>query len=184
MKKSLVIVYSMLALVLVIAFFVGGVDLILKGLVISGRTGTSSALMLLASFLLIGQLNILLTGDVIEKWLERFKGVKAIVVSAIAGGLFPGGPYIYYPFILSFKDKNMPMYVFVSFLFGKQIYDFSRLPMEVSFLNPRITVIRFLITLPIPIILGLLVKRVLGSDKTLKDYLEEGESSGSNNNNS
>lgn len=93
MKKSLVIVYSMLALVLVIAFFVGGADLILKGLVISGRTGTSSALMLLASFLLIGQLNILLTGDVIEKWLERFKGVKAIVVSAIAGGLFPGGPY-------------------------------------------------------------------------------------------
>ena len=50
--------------------------------------------MLLASFVIIGQLNVLLTSDLIKKWLERFEGIKAIIVSAIAGGLFRRALYI------------------------------------------------------------------------------------------
>ena len=102
--------------------------------------------MILASFIIIGQLNVLLTPEVIEKWLQKFSGIKAVVVSAIAGGLFPGGPYIYYPFIASFKDKKLPFYIFISFIFGKQVYDFTRLPMEISLVSYRMAIIRNLIT--------------------------------------
>ena len=50
--------------------------------------------MLLASFIIIGQLNVLLTADLIEKWLQVFSEIKAIIVSAIAGGLFQGALYL------------------------------------------------------------------------------------------
>ena len=60
---------------------------------------------------------------------------------------------------MSFKDKNLPIYIMISFLFGKHIYDLSRLPMEVGFVGLETAIIRFLITLPIPIIVGLLVQR-------------------------
>ena len=124
----------------------GGSTLVLLGIGLSIRTALNSFLMILASFIIIGQLNVLLTPEVIEKWLQKFSGIKAVVVSAIAGGLFPGGPYIYYPFIASFKDKKLPFYIFISFIFGKQVYDFTRLPMEISLVSYRMAIIRNLIT--------------------------------------
>ncbi len=154
-KQSLIIVYSVSAILIVVAYFMGGSTLVLLGIGLSIRTALNSFLMILASFIIIGQLNVLLTPEVIEKWLQKFSGIKAVVVSAIAGGLFPGGPYIYYPFIASFKDKKLPFYIFISFIFGKQVYDFTRLPMEISLVSYRMAIIRNLITLPIPIIVGL-----------------------------
>ena len=115
-KQSLIIVYSVSAILIVVAYFMGGSTLVLLGIGLSIRTALNSFLMILASFIIIGQLNVLLTPEVIEKWLQKFSGIKAVVVSTIAGGLFPGGPYIYYPFIASFKDKSCP-FIFLFHLF-------------------------------------------------------------------
>lgn len=90
--------------------------------------------MLLASFVIIGQLNVLLTSDLIKKWLER------------------------------------------------QVYDFSRLPMESSFMGIDITLMRNIITLPIPIVVGILAKRFLKSVDIYNLNLKAGEKIGSNNN--
>ena len=181
-KQSMLIVYIASAFLIIIGLFVGGSNLVFEGLKISLNTAIKSAIMLLASFVIIGQLNVLLTSDLIKKWLERFEGIKAIIVSAIAGGLFPGGPYIYYPFIMSFKDKNLPSYILISFIFGKQVYDFSRLPMESSFMGIDITLMRNIITLPIPIVVGILAKRFLKSVDIYNLNLKAGEKIGSNNN--
>jgi uncharacterized membrane protein YraQ (UPF0718 family) len=159
MKQSLIIVYVASAVLIIAAFFIGGSSLVLEGVTLSVNTALRSVLLILASFVIIGQLNVLLTAEVIEKWLQKFSGIKAIIVGAIAGGLFPGGPYIYYPFIASFKDKNLPFYVFISFVFGKEVYDITRLPMEASLVSLKIAVIRYIITLPIPIIVGLYFER-------------------------
>ncbi|NLW22893.1 MAG: hypothetical protein GXY88_06525 [Tissierellia bacterium] len=183
MKQSFVIIYGALAILLIIAYFVGGGSIILEGINKSKGIATSSFFMLLASFIIIGQLNVLLTADLIEKWLQVFSGIKAIIVSAIAGGLFPGGPYIYYPFVMSFKDKNLPIYIMISFLFGKHIYDLSRLPMEVGFVGLETAIIRFLITLPIPIIVGLLVQRYPNIITFVSD-LKAGERDGRDHHNS
>jgi uncharacterized membrane protein YraQ (UPF0718 family) len=167
-KQSLIIIYSAILILVIAALLIGGGSLLSEGINISIKTAMNSGLMILASFVIIGQLNVLLTAEAIEKWLQKFSGIKAVLASAAAGGLFPGGPYIYYPFISSFKDKNLPFYIFISFIFGKEIYDITRLPMEASLISPEIAVIRYLITLPIPIIMGL--------------YFESRRKDGSNNN--
>ena len=182
MKQSLIIVYATLAILIVIAYLLGGNRAVLEGINISINTAYRSGLMLIASFIVIGQLNVLLTSDIIEKWLQKFKGLKAIIVSAIAGGLFPGGPYIYYPFISSFKDMELPFYILISFIFGKHIYDFSRFPMEVSLIGLNISIIRNLITLPIPIIVGVLAQRFYKN--TSSPIGKAGENNGPNHNNS
>ena len=74
MKQSLIIVYVTLAVLIVIAFFTGGSALVTEGLIISVNTAYKSALMLAASFIIIGQLNVLLTADTLEKWLNKFSG--------------------------------------------------------------------------------------------------------------
>lgn len=184
MKQSIIIIYGALAILLIVAYFMGGIELIFEGLNISLATGYNSALMLLASFVVIGQLNVLLTSEMIEGWLHRFKGIKAILVSAFAGGLFPGGPYIYYPFIATFAGKNLPFYILISFVLGKQIYDFSRLPMEASLISPQIALIRYIITLPIPIVVGLFARKFLNSKDIISYSMEVGDEDFTDHNNS
>ncbi|HZK00044.1 MAG TPA: hypothetical protein VFC79_08555 [Tissierellaceae bacterium] len=183
MRKSMLIIGISAAAFIIIAYLVGGSGLVLEGFNISMRTANQSALMLLASFVVIGQIQVLLSKEMLDRWLQKFSGIKGIIISALAGGLFPGGPYIYYPFVLSFKEKELPFYIFVSFVFGKHVYDFSRFPMEMSLINPNIAVIRNLITLPIPIIVGMLAQRYFNNKTMETMFVKVGDHDDSNHNN-
>jgi uncharacterized membrane protein YraQ (UPF0718 family) len=174
LKKSLIVI-AVSALVLVIAAkIVGGWNLILEGLETAWNTAIQSALMLVVSFIVIAQIQILLSKERIDSWLGKYSGIKGIAISAIAGGLIPGGPYVYYPLAKSFAEKGLPVYILIAFLFGKHLYDFSRLPMEISLIDPQVALIRNLITLPIPIIAGLLAQRLL-KNRTIGNIFSEGE---------
>ena len=175
LKKSLLVIIIAAVILVFIAMLVGGSSLVLQGLEKAWGTALQSSLMLVASFMVIGQLHVLLTKEKLDKWLGKYSGLKGILISALAGGLFPGGPYIYYPFARSLADKGLPFYILIAFLYGKNIYDFSRIPMEVSLVNPQIALIRLLITLAIPIITGLLAKRLF-QHRSVEDVLaREGE---------
>ena len=76
----------------------------------------------------------------------------------------------------------MPFYVFIAFIFGKQVYDFARLPMEISLVRADTALIRYLITLPIPIIVGLSVKHFLGDNVKFNVNLKAGGKDDSDNN--
>jgi uncharacterized membrane protein YraQ (UPF0718 family) len=166
LKKSLLVIGVAVGVLLIAARTVGGEKLVLKGLESAWDTAIQSALLLVVSFIVIGQIQVLLSKEKLDKWLGEYSGIKGIVISAVVGGLLPGGPYIYYPFIRSFADKGLPFYVLIAFLFGKNIYDFTRIPLEVSLLDPKITLIRILITLPIPIIAGLLAQQLFKNIST------------------
>ena len=174
MKKSLIVIAVSVLVLVIVAMIVGGWNLVLQGLESAGDTAMKSALMLVVSFVVIGQIQVLLSKERIDNWLGKYSGVKGIAISAIAGGLIPGGPYVYYPFAQSFADKGFPTYILIAFLFGKHLYDFSRLPMEISLIDPQVALIRNLITLPIPIIAGLLAQRLL-KNRTIGNLFSKGE---------
>lgn len=181
MKRSLIIVSIAAGVFVLIAYLVGGNGLVLEGLTISLNSASNSALMLFASFMIIGQIQVLLTKEMLDRWFKRFSGIKGIVLSAVAGGLFPGGPYLYYPFVAGLTEKGLPFYILIAFLLGKNTYDFARFPMEASLVAPNIAVIRNLITFPIPIIASVLARRFFGN-KTIENILAQvGEKGASNN---
>jgi uncharacterized membrane protein YraQ (UPF0718 family) len=173
MKKSLIIIFIPTVILIFIAFITGGSSLVLNGCSIAMNTAVQSALMLFVSFVLIGQIQVLVTKEMLDRWLQKLSGIKGILLGALIGGMFPGGPYIYFPFIQSFNNKGMPFYIFIAFIFGKNVYDFARIPMEVSLIAPPITLIRNLITFPIPILFGLLAKR-LYQTRTMEDVFMNG----------
>ena len=174
MRKSLEVITVSVLLLVLVAVILGGWDLVLQGLKSAGNTAIKSALMLVVSFVVIGQIQVLLSRERMDSWLGKYSGVKGIAISAIAGGLIPGGPYVYYPFARSFTEKGLPAYILIAFLFGKHIYDFSRIPMEITLIDPQIALIRNLITLPIPIIAGLLAEYLL-KNRTVANLFSEGE---------
>ncbi len=159
MKKTAIGLLSAAVLMILLAYLLGGFPLVLKGLVQAGETTRQAFLMIVMAFLVIGQLQMLISSGMIKNWLQKFSGNRGIVMSALAGGLFPGGPYIFYPFLASFKGKGIPFYLLFSFVIGKQGYDFTRLPLEISLISPWLALLRNVITLPVPLILGLISKR-------------------------
>jgi len=174
-KKSLITILIPAVILIIIAYAAGGFDLVAEGFAISMKTALRSALMLLVSFVLIGQIQVLVTKETINRLLEKFSGLKGIVIGSIAGGLFPGGPYIYYPFIQSFNKKGMPFYILLAFISGKSVYDFSRIPMEVSMISPGIALVRNLITFPVPILIGLIAKRFYKARTTEDIFMKSGD---------
>lgn len=159
MKKTAFILVIVVLLVLLVTFYLGGTPLVAEGLTRAGETAMRASLLIVTAFIVIGQLQVLISSEMIKKWLDKYSGNKSLVFSSLAGGLFPGGPYIFYPFLAGFKGKDIPFYIIFSFVIGKQNYDFTRLPLEISLATPGIAALRNIITLPFPFIMSLIVRR-------------------------
>lgn len=160
MKKSLIGLAIATLILVLFAYFFGGTELVLAGLERAFGNTKKAALLILASFLLIGQLLCIVDENMIARTLKSIKGLKGIVMSAVVGGLFPVGPYLFYPFVKMFHGYDLPYYILIAFIFGKHTYDFARIPMEISLVSPRIALIRYFATLPIPIIAALITYRL------------------------
>ncbi len=174
MKNTAIILAVLTLALLAVAYITGGLDLVAEGLLTAGVTASRALLLIFAAFLVIGQLQALITSDMIKMWMQKYSGSRGIAISSVAGGLFPGGPYIFYPFLAGFKDKGIPFYLLFSFVSGKQIYDFTRFPLEISLITPWIAIMRNILTFPVPFIMGLISRRFFPRGVTGASW-EEGE---------
>lgn len=159
MKNTAITLAIAIVVLLLILFYTGGSPQVLESLNKAWQTVMRAFLLIIIAFVVIGQLQVLISPDIIKKWLNKYSGNKSIVISSLAGGLFPGGPYIFYPFLAGFKGKGIPFYLIFSFVSGKQSYDVTRLPLEASLTTPDLALLRNIITFPFPIIMGFIARR-------------------------
>ncbi len=174
MKGSFLGLFSATFLVILAVFSRGGWLLVGQGFSAALSTLFQALPLLVVAFIVTGQMQVLISLELIDRLWYRLTGVKGILISSIAGGLFPGPPYVYYPFISTFKNRQIPSYMFFSFVAGKQVYDLLRLPMEISLINPLIALLRNLITLPVPLLMGLIFKRFISQKTTARFFGERG----------
>ncbi len=84
--KSTTITLAVISLILlIVAFFTGGMDLVTEGLIASSVTAYRALLLIFAAFLVIGQLQTLITADMIKDWMQKYSGSKGILLSSLAG---------------------------------------------------------------------------------------------------
>ncbi len=159
MKNTAITLIIIVSVLLLILFYIGGSQLVLESLNKAWQTAMQAFLLIIIAFFVIGQLQVLISSDMIKRWLGKYSGNKSIVFSSLAGGLFPGGPYIFYPFLSGFKGKNIPFYLIFSFVAGKQSYDVTRFPLEASLTTPGLAILRNIITFPFPIVMGFIAKQ-------------------------
>ena len=76
MKRSLLIISTSTLAFIIITYVAGGISFLAEGFRISLNTALESALMLTASFLIIGQIQVLLSKAELDKWLQKFSGLR------------------------------------------------------------------------------------------------------------
>jgi len=132
----------------------GGSDLLLEGLGTGGIMLLRLGPLLLLAFATAGLVSVMVSSEQVARWLGKEAGWKGVFIGAAAGALVPGGPYVYFPLAATFLASGAEIGCIISFVTAKNLWTVSRLPLEVALIGPKITFIRFTVTLVFPILLG------------------------------
>ena len=119
---------------------------------------------LLISFLITGLVQVLIPKELINTWLGNQAGVKGILIGCAVGGLVPGSPYAVFPIVASLYRAGASLAAVVSFVSAWALWSVSRLPVEMTLIEPKAALVRYAITFLMPPTAGfiaLLVSRFL-----------------------
>jgi uncharacterized membrane protein YraQ (UPF0718 family) len=163
MRERTPIVLAVIALVLAgVAWWQGGPELAWAGLVQGGQTLLGVVPLLLAAFVIAGLIQTLVTQEVVARWLGAQSGWRGLALACLGGALMPGGPYVYYPIAAALLRSGAGLGALVAFVTAKNLWPVTRLPVEIALLGPRLTFIRFGVTLILPPLLGVVAESLFG----------------------
>ncbi|MDQ7795097.1 MAG: hypothetical protein RDU89_11905 [bacterium] len=145
----------------VLAYLQGGWALAWSGLASGMATLRAAALLVLFAFAVGGLFRVLVPASAIKKWLGGEAGLRGVLLGMAAGALTPGGPYVFYPLALALYRAGAGMGTIMAYVSAKIVWDVARIPLELAFLGPRLTAIRWAVTLFVPPAAGLLGERIL-----------------------
>ena len=163
MRNRIPLFLSLIVLILAgVAWWRGGPVLALAGLLQGGEIMLSVIPLLIAAFLIAGLIQALVSQAVVERWLGTEAGWRGILLACLAGALIPGGPYVYYPIAAALLQAGASMGVLVAFVTAKNLWSVTRLPLEFALLGPQLTLVRLVVTLIFPPLLGWLSETLFG----------------------
>jgi uncharacterized membrane protein YraQ (UPF0718 family) len=127
-----------------------------------------------AALTLAGFIWILMPRDKFSKLVGRYKGFSGLVLAEVAGIITPGGPSAAFPFLAIIGRAGADKGVMITYITSWALLGIQRvLVWDLPFMGADITTTRFLVTLPLPIIAGLIAQRLplnikLGKDEEQK----------------
>ncbi len=145
-----------------LAWYRGGWPLVFEGLLVGAKVLWGVLPLLVFAFLVAGLVQALVRERSVRRWLGAESGWRGIALACVAGALMPGGPYAYYPVAAVLLKSGAGLGVLVAFITAKNLWSITRLPLEFALLGPYLTIIRFLMTLFIPPLVGVLAQLLFG----------------------
>jgi len=121
--------------------------------------------LLVFAFIVAGMVQVLLSQEMVARWVGTESGIRGILVGSVAGGLTPGGPFVSLPLAAGLLRSGASAGTMVAYLTAWSLWAVNRLPMEVGILGWRFTLIRLVSTLFLPIIGGLIAQALFASTK-------------------
>lgn len=120
------------------------------------QTLAKIAPLLLFSLFVAGMVQVLY-GEGVERMIGASSGVRGLLIGAFAGAVPPSNMFVKLPIlagILSGGDIGVGM----SFYCGWNLWAFSRIPIEVGIVGWRFVVLKFVLVLILPVLLGYLAR--------------------------
>jgi|Deesub1362A_J573_1020465.scaffolds.fasta_scaffold01811_2 uncharacterized membrane protein YraQ (UPF0718 family) len=129
-----------------------------RGLSLARSTAKGTAPLLLLAFALVGYVQVLAPQDLIQHWIGPASGARGLLVGEIAGMLLPGGPYIVYPLIAALYEAGAGLGPVITMVTSWSALGLLSVSFELPFLGWRFSLLRLAITLPVPLIAGVLAQ--------------------------
>lgn len=134
----------------------------LSALEVAGETYADQMLALLprvsAALLISGFIQVLVPRELVAKWLGGAAGVKGVFVAAGVGALTPSGPILAYPLVVILRNAGASNVALITFVTSWSTLAVHRILMwELPLLGPEFTFVRYVSSIPLGIVAGLLV---------------------------
>jgi len=109
-------------------------------------------------------LTSLVPNEVVARHLGRQAGFRAIMLSSIIGSIMPGGPFVAFPIVVALGGAGASVGALIAFLTAWSVVGVHRLLVwEIPFMGAEFGTLRFLCSLPIPVIAGVVANRLSAS---------------------
>jgi len=116
---------------------------------------------LVVAALITGFVEVLLPREVVETWLSDASGWRGIALAWLAGVLTPGGSLVGLLLIAALYRAGVGISVLMTYATSFATLSLLRVPIEVGFYGWRLTGLRLLVSLILPIIAGGLTQVLL-----------------------
>jgi len=160
MKGTVVALILTLAVLMILALWRGTGTFVL-----GWRTSLQQLLhflpVLVVAMLIAGFTEVLLPTNVVESWLSDSSGWRGIALAWLAGILTPGGSIIGLPLVAALYKAGVGISVLMTYATSFATLSILRVPIEVGFYGWRLTGLRLLVSLVLPIIAGMLTQLLL-----------------------
>ncbi len=154
------IVFFLLAIVTGgICFRRYGMDAVMEALERSGALFYQIIPQLIAGLLIGGLVTRLVSRDKVARWLGGASGITGLLLATFAGLMTPGGPFTSFPMVYALWIAGADAGALIAFISAWSLLGFNRLIVwELPLLGVEFTTIRYLVSLPLPIVTGLMAR--------------------------
>ena len=116
------------------------------------------------ALMIAGYAQILVPQQTMGRWLGNRSGLRGLAVAEIAGILTPGGPFAAFPLVLALHRAGASLATCVTFLTAWSLIGLNRaLVWEIPFLGWEFVAVRLAVSLPLPILAGMLIQLLLAT---------------------
>jgi uncharacterized membrane protein YraQ (UPF0718 family) len=122
--------------------------------------------LLIFAFVVAGMVQVLISQEIIGRWIGAESGIRGIIIRAVAGGVCPGGPFVSLPIAAGLLRSGAGTGTMVAFITGWSVYAVGRLLMEVGILGWKFTFVRLVSTAFLPVLAGLIAQVLFGGSQS------------------
>lgn len=114
-----------------------------------------------AALMLSALIEVLLSRDLVEKWLGVGSGFKGIMLATFAGAFVPGGPFLCFPIVLALYRAGADWAPLITFVSSWSILSIMRIIVfEAPLIGFELPIVRFLSCIWLPPIIGLTARYI------------------------
>ena len=112
---------------------------------------------LAAALLVAGFIQVLLPRDKVARWIGERSGLRGMAIASGAGMVTPGGPMTSFPLVNALHGAGTGRSALIAYLTSWSTLGFQRiLSWEIPLMGVEFAAVRFLASLPLPLVAGLI----------------------------
>lgn len=117
----------------------------------------------LAACLIAAFVAVLMPREVVLRWVGAESGWLGIIIATLAGAICPGGPITIFPIAAAFVAIGADTGAAIAFITSWTLLGYARiLVWELPFFGGEFVIWRTMISIPLPIIAGILARMLVG----------------------
>ena len=159
MKKkrdpSLLILIALTLIIAAVALWIGGWQRVVSGLANGIHLVNIVWLRLALGFILAGLIQVVISHELISRWLGPTSGMKGILIGSYSGIFMLGGPYVRFPIIASIYRAGAGIGPVIALMTANILGINQLIVWQIPFLGVGISLARYIVCLFIPPLAGL-----------------------------